>query len=61
MPSTQVFLLSESINRQFEISSATIHHQHREEGFARNITIYHRTASIALREALIHRIQPETA
>ncbi|KAH0869999.1 hypothetical protein HID58_077021, partial [Brassica napus] len=45
-PSTHVFPLSESINRLFEISSASIHHQHREESFARNITLYQRRASI---------------
>ncbi|KAG2257905.1 hypothetical protein Bca52824_077199 [Brassica carinata] len=49
-PSTHVFPLSESINRQFEISSVTIHHKHREEIFARNITIYHWRASIVLHE-----------
>ncbi|KAG2271045.1 hypothetical protein Bca52824_065600 [Brassica carinata] len=50
--STQVNPISESINRLFEISSVTIHLNHREESFTRTISVNHGRASIVLRRDL---------
>ncbi|KAG5404557.1 hypothetical protein IGI04_010676, partial [Brassica rapa subsp. trilocularis] len=47
--STQVNPKAESINRLLEISSVAIHHNHREEGFTRTITVNYGRASSVLR------------
>ncbi|KAH0935825.1 hypothetical protein HID58_012942, partial [Brassica napus] len=56
--STQVNPKAERINRLFEISSDAIHHNHREEGFTRTITVNHGRASNVLRRRR-HQSKPK--